>query len=119
MGKVMAGRRGSEAQADVGGALADATKEFCQTVGLSGREREILELAAYGLVDKEISDRLGLAYTTTKSYWSRICFKLGVKNRQLAIGKLVADLAQRARRGLGEIGECGGLSLSTPRVGLE
>jgi DNA-binding CsgD family transcriptional regulator len=64
---------------------------------LSDREQEILELAAQGLVDKEISARLGLAYTTVKSYWSRICFKIAVKNRQLAIGKLVVDLARRAR----------------------
>jgi DNA-binding CsgD family transcriptional regulator len=112
----MARRLGSETQADVGGALADATREFCQTVGLSGREREILALAAYGLVDKEISSRLGLAYTTTKSYWTRICFKLGVKNRQLAIGRLIADLAQRTRHGLGGLTECA-RSLPTQRVG--
>ena len=76
-------------------ALSEAARSFGHTAGLSSRENELLELAARGLADKEISARLGLAYTTVKSYWSRICFKIGVKNRQLAIGRLVADLARR------------------------
>ncbi len=79
-----------------GDALSDAARTFGHAVGLSIRENELLGLAAAGLADKEISARLGLAYTTIKSYWSRICFKIGVRNRQLAIGKLVADLARRA-----------------------
>jgi len=76
--------------------LSDAARSFGRIAGLSSRENELLELAASGLADKEISARLGLAYTTIKSYWSRICFKIGVRNRQLAIGKLVADLARKA-----------------------
>jgi DNA-binding CsgD family transcriptional regulator len=78
--------------------LTQAARQFGHAVGLSGREQEILELAAQGLVDKEISARLGLAYTTVKSYWARICLKTAVRNRHLAIGKLLADLAARASR---------------------
>jgi DNA-binding CsgD family transcriptional regulator len=83
-------------KADSDDALSDAARSFGHTAGLSSRETQILGLAVRGLADKEISARLGLAYTTIKSYWSRICFKIGVKNRQLAIGKLVADLATKA-----------------------
>ncbi len=102
----MSRRIGSGPQADVGGALGVATKDFFQTAGLSVREQEILELAAHGLVDKEISDQLGLAYTTIKSYWFRICFKLNAKNRQLAIGRLIADLAEKARQFMNAHAEC-------------
>lgn len=79
--------------------IADAMSPFLCDARLSDRERQILVLAARGLADKEISTRLGLAYTTIKSYWSRICFKVGATNRQLAIGKLVTDLARRAVTG--------------------
>lgn len=79
--------------------IADAMSPFLCDARLSDRERQILVLAARGLADKEISTRLGLAYTTIKSYWSRICFKVGATNRQLAIGKLVTHLAKRALTG--------------------
>jgi DNA-binding NarL/FixJ family response regulator len=79
--------------------LSQAARRFCHTAGLSGREQEILELAAQGFADKEISAQLCLAYTTVKTYWSRIFFKIAVKNRQLAIAKLLADLATRANYG--------------------
>lgn len=113
----MARRTGSGPQADLGGALGVATRDFFQTAGLSVREQEILELAAHGLVDKEISDQLGLAYTTIKSYWFRICFKLGTKNRQLAIGRLIADLAEKARQFMNAHAECP-VPEPTQRVGL-
>jgi DNA-binding NarL/FixJ family response regulator len=75
--------------------IADAMAPFLCDARLSEREQQILVLGAHGLADKEISTRLSLAYTTIKSYWSRICFKVGANNRQLAIGKLVTDLARR------------------------
>ncbi len=87
--------RGVNLRTEVSDDLTDATRSFSHSAGLSDREQEIFALAAHGLVDKEISERLGIAYTTIKSYWSRVCFKLGVSNRQLAIGRLFADLAAR------------------------
>jgi DNA-binding CsgD family transcriptional regulator len=77
-------------------AIAEAVRTFSQTTGLSDREQDVLRLAAQGLSDKETAAKLGLAYTTVKSYWSRICFKANAKTRELAISALVADLAMQA-----------------------
>lgn len=52
---------------------------------LSGREKEVLELAAQGLVDKQIASELGVAYATVNTYWSRIRQKLGAANRSHAV----------------------------------
>jgi DNA-binding CsgD family transcriptional regulator len=73
--------------------LTAAISGFCEGAGLSRRESQILQLAAHGLADKQISGELTLAYTTVKSYWSRIYSKVSVSNRQLVIGKLLIALA--------------------------
>lgn len=78
--------------------LAMAVSRFGEREGLSTREREILDLAAHGLADKEISRQLGVAYTTVKSYWSRIYLKLSAQNRQSAISKLLVSLAMSRER---------------------
>ncbi|MGO9666151.1 MAG: response regulator transcription factor [Polyangia bacterium] len=85
--------------------LTAATARFSADAGLSARESQILELAAQGFVDKQISDELGLAYTTVKSYWSRIYSKASVSNRQLVIARLITSLATTSdRQSLAEIG---------------
>ncbi len=75
------------------GALSSAISAFCLAEGLSGRECQIVELAAQGLVDKEISCELRVAYTTVKSYWSRIYSKVSEPTRQRVLGKLFVHLA--------------------------
>ncbi|MBI5667650.1 MAG: hypothetical protein HZC41_06545 [Chloroflexi bacterium] len=52
---------------------------------LTERERDILALIAEGLSDREIADRLVVAYTTVKWYNRQIFNKLGVDNRKDAI----------------------------------
>ncbi len=49
--------------------------------GLSGREKEILQLMAEGLDNKEIAKKLYIAEQTVKNYVSIIYSKLGVKDR--------------------------------------
>lgn len=44
---------------------------------LSPREEEILRLAAEGLIDKQIGQRLGLRQNTLNTYWARIRSKVG------------------------------------------
>jgi PAS domain S-box-containing protein len=52
---------------------------------LGPREREILELAADGLVDKEIAARLHIKLATVRTYWERIRTKLNALNRTQAV----------------------------------
>ena len=60
---------------------------------LSGRERELLELAASGLNTTEIASRLYLSPNTVKTYWQRLYEKLGATDRASA-------MAEAIRRGL-------------------
>jgi two-component system nitrate/nitrite response regulator NarL len=62
-------------------------------VQLSGRDRELLQLAAEGLTTAEIAERLYLSPNTVKTYWQRLYEKLGTKDR-------VSALAEAIRRGL-------------------
>jgi two-component system, NarL family, nitrate/nitrite response regulator NarL len=63
------------------------------SVQLSGRERELLELAASGLNTSEIASRLHLSPNTVKTYWQRLYEKLGATDRASA-------MAEAIRRGL-------------------
>ncbi|WP_438483811.1 response regulator [Streptomyces sp. S186] len=49
--------------------------------GLSGREREILELIGEGLTNRQIGARLYLSEKTVKNHISRLLAKLGVERR--------------------------------------
>jgi DNA-binding CsgD family transcriptional regulator len=62
-------------------------------VRLSGRERQLLELAADGLTTGEIADRLCLSPNTVKTYWQRLYEKLRCGDRTSAV-------AEAIRRGL-------------------
>ncbi|MEE9217137.1 MAG: LuxR C-terminal-related transcriptional regulator [Anaerolineales bacterium] len=54
---------------------------------LSQREREIIDLLADGLTNREIADRLFLSYETVKWYNKQLFGKLGVSNRTQAAAK--------------------------------
>jgi DNA-binding NarL/FixJ family response regulator len=58
-----------------------------ETVHLSKRETEILELLAQGLANKEIADRLGLSTETVRVHLRRIYDKLHVHSRTEAAMK--------------------------------
>jgi LuxR family maltose regulon positive regulatory protein len=57
---------------------------------LSTRELEVLSLAAAGMSNQEIADRLVITVSTVKSHLNHIFGKLGAKNRTQA--------GQRARK---------------------
>jgi len=54
---------------------------------LSSRENEVLELLAKGLLQKEISDQLGISYWTVQTHIARIYEKLHVHSRAQAVAK--------------------------------
>ncbi|MBN9151163.1 MAG: response regulator transcription factor [Cryobacterium sp.] len=60
---------------------------------LTGRERQVLNLIAEGLTNREIGQRINLAEKTVKNYVSNILSKLGLQRRTQA-----AVLGDRAHR---------------------
>lgn len=71
---------------------------------LSPREREVLRLAAAGLTNREIAERLGIAAETVKKHTASIYGKLGVRSR--------TEAAARAR----ELDVLGCVRIGTVRV---
>jgi DNA-binding NarL/FixJ family response regulator len=63
------------------------------TVKLSPRERELLDLLSEGLANKEIAERMGLSVETVRDYLKRIYDKLHVRSRTEAALKYRAASA--------------------------
>ena len=70
-----------------------------QVLSLTGREREVIDLAVKGMQNKEIADLLGISVRTVKMYRANAFQKLGV-NTILAASQFLAraenSLEQRA-----------------------
>jgi two-component system nitrate/nitrite response regulator NarL len=75
------------------GVFDQIRERSAERVTLSGRERELLELAAQGMTSSEIASRLSLSPNTVKTYWQRLFEKLGARDRTSA-------LAEAVRRGM-------------------
>lgn len=60
-------------------------------LSLTGREREVLDLAIEGLQNKEIAEKIGISVTTVKMYRSNAFMKLDV-NSPLAAANLLHKL---------------------------
>ncbi len=58
---------------------------------LSAREREVLGLAAAGLIDKQIGPQLEVSLNTLRTYWSRIRDKVGDQPRTALVAAFVAE----------------------------
>ena len=65
---------------------------------LTLRERQVLELIADGLTNRQIGERLGLAEKTVKNYVSELLAKLGMERRTQA-AVYAADRRRKARDG--------------------
>ena len=56
-----------------------------QSLGITPRELEILELIAQGLSNREIAERVYVSENTVKTHSSRVFDKLGVRRRTQAV----------------------------------
>jgi len=71
--------------------LVPAPSEFVrdqgkvESLGITPRELEILELIAQGLSNKEIADRVFVSENTVKTHSSRVFDKLGARRRTQAV----------------------------------
>ena len=57
---------------------------------ITKRQREIIELCASGLLDKEICDRLNLCRQTVDKHWAAIYERVGVRTHAGVVGRLYA-----------------------------
>lgn len=72
--------------------LAEAKRQTAECCGieLTAREREIVALLEQGLLNKEISRKLGLALSTVKNHLHRVYEKLEVDSRRGAVRQAIA-----------------------------
>ena len=56
-----------------------------QSLGITPRELEVLELIAQGLSNREIAERVFVSENTVKTHSSRVFDKLGVRRRTQAV----------------------------------
>ena len=56
-----------------------------ESLGITARELEILQLIAAGLSNREIADRVHVSENTVKTHSSRVFDKLGAKRRTQAV----------------------------------
>lgn len=64
---------------------ADSNFESTDTLGLTQREMDVLNLMALGMSNHEIADKLCVSIPTVKSHSSNLYEKLGVKRRTQAV----------------------------------
>jgi DNA-binding CsgD family transcriptional regulator len=71
--------------------VKEAADRFAVRHGLSGREADVIVLAAGGHARKEIASRLDISPKTVAEYWTRICWKTGCANQSHVLARLLRD----------------------------
>lgn len=64
---------------------------------LTARERQVLEMAAHGLTNHEIADRLAVTVHAVKFHLATIYRKLGVANRTEAAFRYLSEVRAERR----------------------
>lgn len=70
---------------------AEPAEPLVNSMGLSKREIQILELAARGVTNKHIGEQLNLSNRTIEVHMHNIFMKLGVSSRTEAVTKAIRD----------------------------
>lgn len=60
-------------------------KHYDEVNALSTREAEVLQYARKGMTNRQISELMGLSFSTIKNHMANIARKLGVKNRTASV----------------------------------
>ncbi|MBH0778123.1 LuxR C-terminal-related transcriptional regulator [Nocardia bovistercoris] len=71
-----------------GGAVTPALRQAAQPLPLTAREREIANLVAAGLTNRQIADRLTVSVRTVEGHLYRACAKMDVTDRE-SLGALI------------------------------
>lgn len=74
--------------ADCGGAGTPALRQAAQPLPLTAREREIANLVAAGLSNRQIAERLTVSVRTVEGHLYRACIKMDVSDRE-SLGALI------------------------------
>lgn len=69
--------------------ISEVVSKFCELYGMSGREREVLLLAASGYTNRGIGKALGIQMGTVSTYWRRIYQRTGAPDRSSCCSKLL------------------------------
>jgi DNA-binding CsgD family transcriptional regulator len=77
-------------------ALVDALNIYCSMRGLSGRQRQVLELYLVGNNDKEIADSFGCSAATVYEHWRRMARKANGVHKSDAINDFHRFLGGRS-----------------------
>ncbi|HQV21439.1 MAG TPA: helix-turn-helix transcriptional regulator, partial [Gordonia sp. (in: high G+C Gram-positive bacteria)] len=77
--------------AQCGGLHTPAVVESANPLPLTVREREVANLVAAGLTNREIADRLVVSVRTVEGHVLRACTKLGVGDRAALAAFLTGD----------------------------
>ena len=70
---------------------------------LTGREAQVARLAAEGLTDAQIAERLGISASTVGEYWKRLLGRLGAHSRTQAVALLAEGEIAALRRDLARL----------------
>jgi DNA-binding NarL/FixJ family response regulator len=74
---------------DGGAVFDDGPRLHPAGPAFSLRRREILSMAAEGLLDKQIGDRLGISESTVRNHWQHMFTRLDVSNRTEAVSRAI------------------------------
>lgn len=69
---------------------------------LTDRQLEIVQLAAEGLSDQEVADRLGLSIYTVQTHWKNIRESFDAKHRSAIIAQVLKQKQRQKSEGLSE-----------------
>ncbi|MBS1726644.1 MAG: PAS domain S-box protein [Armatimonadetes bacterium] len=72
---------------------------------LSERERQLIDLAAQGLIDTAIANKLGISEATVSTYWGRVRVKIGPYSRTEIVAIVMKEESEKAMAALKEENE--------------